>query len=166
MKITIGVVQKPFGIKGELKIKPMTDFVDERFKVGNVVTLLLDQKELKYEIESVRNHQGSLLVKFKEVQSLNDVEHFHQARIQIERNELHDLQEDEYYFIDLVGCDVYVNQDKLGNVTEVLDMPAHPVLRVERMDMDDVLIPFIETFIESVDLKTQRIDAIYMEGLF
>lgn len=166
MKITIGVVQKPFGIKGELKIKPMTDFVDERFSVGNVVTLLLDQKEMKYEIETVRSHQGSLLVKFKEVQSLNDVEHFHQAKIQIERNELHDLQEDEYYFVDLVGCDVYVDQEAIGKVTQVLDMPAHPVLRVSRMELDDVLIPFIETFIAAVDLESKRIDAIYMEGLF
>lgn len=165
MKITIGVIQKPFGIKGEVKIKPMTDFVEERYKKGNKITLVLGNQNSEYEIQSVRHHQGSLLVKFKELDTLNDVEKFHQGLIQIDRDTMHDLPKDEYYFIDLVGCNVFNKETCLGEVTEVMDMPAHPVLRI-KTDDEDILIPFVEQFIDDVSLEEKAIWIKYMEGLF
>src|SRR5690554_2808887 len=107
MKVKIGFVQKPFGIRGEVKVMPTTDFVEERYKKGREVELLLNNEVKNLVIESVRRHQGSVLLKFEGLDNLNDVEFFHRAEIQIERDEMHELQEDEYYFVDLVGCSVY-----------------------------------------------------------
>ena len=165
MKITVGVVQKPFGIKGELKIKPQTDFVEERFKVGNERYINLNNDIKQYEVESMRKHQGSLLVKFKGLDSLNDVEFFHRALIQINESDQHDLEEGEFYFKDLIDCEVYVEETKLGHVSEVLDLPAHPVLRI-KTDSEDILIPFVEAFIIDVDLDNNQIEVKNMEGLF
>ena len=164
-KITIGTVQKPFGLKGELKIRIQTDFVEERFSVGNQVYINLNGVEVRRKIESVRKHQGSLLVKLEGLDSLTEVEHCHRALIQIDQDEMHDLDQDEYYFIDLIHCEVYVDQNLIGIVKEVMDMPAHPVLRIKTNDTD-VLIPFVETFIVNVDLDSKRIDVKMMEGLF
>ncbi len=164
-KITIGTVQKPFGLKGELKIRIQTDFVEERFSVGNQVYINLNGVEVQRKIESVRKHQGSLLVKFEGLDSLTEVEHYHRALIQIDQDEMHDLDQDEYYFIDLIHCEVYVDQNLIGTVKEVMDMPAHPVLRIKTNDTD-VLIPFVESFIVNVDLDSKRIDVKMMEGLF
>ncbi len=165
MKVKIGRVQKPFGIKGEVKIMPTTDFVEQRYKKGQAIELLLDNEVKHLIIESSRMHQGSVLVKFKDLDSLNDVEFFHRAEIQIERDSMHDLDEDEYYFVDLVGCQVFSNQNLIGQVKEVMDMPAHPVLRLESQEKD-ILIPFVEKFIETVDLDEKRIDIHFMEGLY
>ena len=64
-----------------------------------------------------------------------------------------------------IHCEVYVDQNLIGTVKEVMDMPAHPVLRIKTNDTD-VLIPFVETFIVNVDLDSKRIDVKMMEGLF
>lgn len=165
MKVKIGFVQKPFGIRGEVKVMPTTDFVEERYKKGREVELLLNNEVKNLVIESVRRHQGSVLLKFEGLDNLNDVEFFHRAEIQIERDEMHELQEDEYYFVDLVGCTVYVSDKELGTVKEVMDMPAHPVLRVKTKE-EDALIPFVAKFIEAVDIEAKRIDISFMEGLY
>ncbi len=164
MKITIGVVQKPFGIKGELKVKPETDFVSDRFNVGNVIYINLNQKITQHKIEHARMHKGSVLLKLEGLDSLNDVEFYHRALVQIEKEAQHELESDEFYFTDLIDLNVYVDGEFLGVVSEVMDLPAHPVLRV-KTDEDDKLIPFVETFVEEVDLDSKRIDVIHMEGL-
>ncbi|NLW15952.1 MAG: ribosome maturation factor RimM [Erysipelothrix sp.] len=165
MKIKIGIVQKPFGIRGEVKIKPTTDFAEDRYKVGNTIELVLNDVTNTYKIESLRHHQGSLLVKFVGLDSLNDVEFFHRAIIQIERDAMHELDEGEYYFVDLVGCDVICDDINLGKVTEVMDLPAHPVLRV-KSDDEDKLIPFVDPFIKDVSMDTKTITINFMEGLY
>lgn len=165
MKINIGFIQKPFGIKGEVKIKPTTDFIEERYKVGSNIYLTLNDKTTTYTIQSVRHHQGSLLVKFEGLDSLNEVEFFHKGIIEVDKDERHDLDKDEFYFSDLVGCDVFNENEKIGVVKEVLDLPAHPVMRLTTSG-DDILIPFVETFIKEVLLDLRRIDINFMEGLF
>lgn len=165
MKVKIGFVQKPFGIKGEVKIMPTTEFIEERYQKGKEVELLHQGKIQTLKIESVRKHQGSLLIKFEGLDTLNDVEFFHRAEIQINRDEMHDLKENEYYFYDLEGCDVFDGEKRLGTVSEVMDMPAHPVLRIKTND-EDILIPFVDTFIKDVSLEDRKIYINFMEGLF
>lgn len=164
MKIQIGVVQKPFGIRGEVKVKPMTEYINDRFKVGNSIELVLNDKVYNYIIESVRSHQGSLLVKFEGLDNLNDVEFYHRGIIQIDRNELDDLDDNEFYFTDIIGFDLKVDDVLIGKVTEVMDLPAHPVLRVKTND-EDKLIPFVDSFIKEVNTEEGVIYVMGMEGL-
>lgn len=164
MKIQIGVVQKPFGIRGEVKVKPMTEYINDRFKVGNSIELVLNDKVYNYIIESVRSHQGSLLVKFEGLDNLNDVEFYHRGVIQIDRSDLDDLDDDEFYFTDIIGFDLKVDDILIGKVTEVMDLPAHPVLRV-KTDDEDKLIPFVDSFIKEVNTEEGVIYVMGMEGL-
>lgn len=164
-KIIIGRVQKPFGVKGEVKVHPLTDFVEERFKVGETVYFTLDNKIQMLEMESIRNHQGSLLIKFKGLNNLNDVEFFHQGELSVDASKRHELPENEYYFDELKGMDVYHDDTKLGEVIEVMDMPAHPVLRIQ-MEEKIIMIPFNNVFIEDVDKESNTIKVHWMEGLF
>ncbi|CAM4307546.1 16S rRNA processing protein RimM [Erysipelothrix inopinata] len=162
--INIGIIQKPFGIRGEVKIMPKTDFVKERFAKGNHIMMELNGKSYPFVIESMRNHKGSVLVKFEGLDTLNDVEHFHQGELFISKEMMHELPEDEYYFSDLEDCHVFSNNIELGIVSEVMDTPAHPILRVKAEDRD-ILIPFVEKFIAGVDIDEKRIDVDWMEGL-
>ena len=164
MKIKIGVIQKPFGIKGEVKVKALTDSIKERFALGKKIEVVFERSSFEYEIESVRTHQGSLLVKFKGLNTLNDVEHFHQGILQINKSDMEELEEDEFYFSDIIGYTVLVDEETIGTITEVMDLPAHEVLRV-KTDEKDVLIPFVDAFIKEVDTDNEIIRVIGMEGL-
>ncbi|QIK69967.1 16S rRNA processing protein RimM [Erysipelothrix sp. HDW6C] len=163
-KISIGIIQKPHGVRGEVKVFPKTDFVEERFKKGQEIDLLLNGKTTHYVIDTVRKHQGSVLVKFVGLDNLNDVEFFHKGELFIPRDEMHDLPDNEYYFVDLVGCDVYVEGATIGSVSEMIETPAHPVMRVKGTERD-ILIPFVERFILDVNIVDKRIDVDWMEGL-
>lgn len=163
-KISIGSIQKPHGIRGEVKVFPKTEFVKERFKVGLLVDLDLNGKVIQVEIESVRMHQGSVLVKFKGLDTLNDVEFFHKGEIYIDKEDRHPLPKGEYYFSDLMGCEVYSDLMRIGKVTEMIDNPAHPIMRIA-MDDREVLVPFNKTFVAGVFLDVNRIDINWMEGL-
>lgn len=162
--ISIGIVQKPHGVRGELKIFPKTDFIKERFKKGQVVQFQLNGKTTELVIETTRMHKGSVLIKFEGLNSLNDVEFFHKGELFVPRDEMHELPEDEYYFVDLVGCGVYRDNEHIGTVTEIVETPAHPVMRIEGEERD-ILVPFVERFIASVDTSEKRIDINWMEGL-
>lgn len=162
--ISIGIIQKPHGIRGEVKVFPKTDFISERFKKGQQIHLELNGKKTLQEIETVRMHKGSVLVKFKGLDSLNDVEFYHKGELYVEREELHELPEDEFYFVDIVGCIAFVDDKPLGEVVEIIETPAHPVIRVKAEERD-VLVPFVERFIAAVDIDQKRIDLNWMEGL-
>lgn len=165
MKIKIGFVQRPFGIKGEVKIKPITEDISTHYSVGHTLELELNGKTHHLTIESMRMHQKSLLIKFEELKDRTAVEPLHGATIYVHREDLEDPGENEFYFVDLEGCDVYENEKHLGVVSEVLDMPAHPVLRVKTKG-DDILVPFVKQFVDDVDIKGKKISINYMEGLY
>lgn len=163
-KLNIGSIQRPHGIKGEVKVYPKTEFIKERFKPGLLVDLDLNGKVETYEIETSRPHQSSVLVKFKGLDSLNDVEFLHKAELYIGKEHRHPLPKGEYYFSDLEGCDVYSNLEKIGVVTEMIDNPAHPIMRVQLEDRE-TMIPYNKTFVAGVFIDIKRIDINWMEGL-
>ena len=162
--INIGSIQKPHGIKGEVKVFLKTDFAKERFKKGNTITLKLNGKEENLTVESFRMHKGSLLVKFAGLDSLNDVEFHHKGELYIEDETRHKLPKDEYYFSDIVGLIAYNEGKVLGEVIEMIDNPAHPIMRIKTTERD-VLVPFLKVFVLGVDLDEKRVDIKWLEGL-
>ena len=163
-QLNIGSIQKAFGIKGEVKVFPKTDFVKERFNPGREVRMELNGKIHHFVIQSCRQHQGSLLVKFEGLDSLNDVEFFHKGELYIDESERHPLPKGEYYFSELMGCEVYSNLERIGEVIEMIDNPAHPIMRIQLEDRE-VLVPFNKVFVAGVFVDIKRIDINWMEGL-
>lgn len=156
MDYLIGVIINTHGIKGELLIKPLTDF--ERFIKDKEIYTLNPQQQLK--IKSIRNHNKGLIVAFYDLDNINLVKHL--KGLSLYTNETPKLKEDEYHFNDLIGLSVY-NQDQVlrGKVVEVLEVPQGHLLRVD-IGNQTKLIPFNDQFIIKVD-KYITIDEI--EGL-
>ncbi|HBS91546.1 MAG TPA: 16S rRNA processing protein RimM [Erysipelotrichaceae bacterium] len=163
-KMDIGVIVRPFGIKGEVKVKLYTDFPEQRFAIGNVVTLTYSQQTTDLKIDSFRMHQGFALVRFEQLHNINDIEHFRNATISIDKKLLHELEEDEYYYFELIGLRVFEDEVVLGEVIEIVDSLAHPILRVKTGDKD-LLIPYVNAFILDVDMEEKRIDVKLIEGM-
>ena len=162
--MNIGSIQKPHGIRGEVKVFLKTDFAKERFKKGNKLTLKLNGKEEILEVESSRMHKGSLLLKFVGLDNLNDVEFHHKGELYIEEGARHKLPKDEYYFSEIEGCNAYNSGELLGEITEMIDNPAHPIMRIKTQERD-ILVPFLKVFVKSVDLDSKRVDINWLEGL-
>lgn len=163
-KMDIGVIVRPFGIKGEVKVKLFTDFPEQRFAIGNEVTLSYANQTTVLKVDSFRLHQGFALVRFEHLHNINDIEHFRNATISIDKEMLHELDEDEYYYFELVGLSVFEDGELLGEVSEIVDSLAHPILRVKTMGKD-LLIPYVDAFVLDVDMKQKRMDVRLIEGM-
>lgn len=165
--VVIGTIVRPFGIKGEMKVKVETDFVEERFKIGETVYLEIEKTMQPFIVSSARMHKGALLLGFEGYPNINDIEQFRNYKIYYKTSEVHELKDNEYYFTDLINLDVYVENEKVGTVKEIYDTPAHPVMRVIfDNDQESALVPLVKTFIKSVDLKNKMIEVNWMEGLW
>jgi len=164
-KLLIGQIARPFGIKGEVKIKLFTDFADQRFAIGNTLQVIKDDFKQEVVVASFRMHQGFALILFKDVTSINDIEHLRNAQIFIDSSAIHTLEDGEFYYFQLNQCQVISDEGQvLGTVTEVIDSKAHPILRI-KTDHKDLLIPYVDAFILDVNLEKNIITVRLIEGM-
>ncbi len=161
-KIKIGVIVNTHGLRGELKVKSFTQFNEIRFKKKQTIYIRYRDEDIPVCIQSVKEHKGMLLLTFENLLDINEVEKYKTSELYIDASDLHDLDEDEVYYFDLMGCSVE-DQDGnvLGEVEDVIETGANAVLRVNQK----ILIPFVKTFILSFDVKEKRIVVQMMEGL-
>ena len=162
MQLSIGKIVNTHGIRGELKVLPNTDSIEERFVIGNEVMVQFGKKLITFEIDSVRSHKGCILVTFKGLHDINEVEKYKGLDLLIE---VDGSEDDDYYYYELVGCEVYYKDELVGVVSEILETEAHEILRIKREGLSDALIPYVERFILDVDVDTNRIEIDVIEGM-
>ena len=118
------------------------------------------------EIVSFRRHKGCLLIAFKDLLNINLVERYKGCVLSIDAEDLSELDEDEAYFFQLVGCQVVDEKgEQLGEVCEIIETAAHDTLRVKMSSQKDLLIPYVDAFILEVDLDEKRIVVRLIEGM-
>ncbi len=164
--ITIGVIQKPRGVRGELKVLPTTDH-PERFSLLKRVFLTSPRGERrKAFVEEVRFGQGSVFLRLKSFTTPESVEEFRRWEIQIPRDEALPLSEGEYYVFDLIGLDVFAAKGEfVGSVADVLLITGNDLLQLNTPEGKELLIPFVGEFVKEVDLKAGKIIIEPIEGL-
>nr|WP_217586219.1 ribosome maturation factor RimM [Lentibacillus saliphilus] len=162
----VGKIVNTQGIKGDVKVVRITDFED-RFNVGNTVYAVMnDGTHVGLEIDRHRIHKGFDILHFSGYDNINDVEHFKGVQLTIKETQLTELEDGEYYYHDIIGCDVWTTeQEKLGTVKEILSPGANDVWVVKREKGKDVLIPYIADVVKVVDVPNKRISIDVMEGM-
>ncbi|AIF51626.1 ribosome maturation factor RimM [Pelosinus sp. UFO1] len=151
--IVIGKIGAPQGVRGEVRVTPLTDF-PERFR--ELKTALLDDGT-SLPIESVRYHQQFVLLKFRGMDNRNDIEHLRGKLIKVERKDLVELPAGHYYIFDIVGLEVYTEEEEyLGKVTDVLETGSNDVYIVEQKDKQPLLIPALKSVVLQIDIPSGK----------
>ncbi len=164
-KINVGQIVRGFGIKGEVKVKILTDFPDERFKVGNELTLQSGTHPLILKIENLRYHQHHALLKFVDYPDLTSVEPFHGCYLSVDSTLIEALDDQEVYRFQLIGMEVSdVDGNTIGTITEVMETGANDVLRIVGPEKT-ILVPYVPVFVIDVDKKTRKVIIKMMEGM-
>lgn len=164
-ELYIGKIVGTHGIKGEVKIKSSSSFADERFAKGKVVTIRKNGDEQQMECVSHRQHKGMELVMFKGYENINLVESFRDYEVYGEYDpEL--LDEDEYFYSDVIGCQVY-NQDDdfIGEVTSIMETVRYDILVIKKKDGGKMMVPYVEAFIIEENIYEDYIKINQIEGL-
>lgn len=165
MMYQIGKIVNTHGLKGEVKVKIETDF-PERFDKGNKVFISLNGDYTPLIISQSRLHKGMQIVKFEGYESINQVEAWKTANLYIQDSQQSVLAEDEFYYHEIIGCDVYTLEEEwLGEVTSILTPGANDVWVVKKENGKELLIPYIDDVVKEINTEAKTIRIYLMEGL-
>ena len=161
----VGKIVNTHGIRGEVRVIPTTDFIDERFAKG--AKLYLDQQQgepVELTIASSRHHKGSILVKFVGYDNINDVENFRNHELRVSEEDQQPLEEGSYYYHQIIGLTVKtIDGRELGKIKEILSPGANDVWVVQRPHQADLLLPKIAHGLNKHDLHNgiAEVDLLY-----
>ncbi|CAM3417665.1 ribosome maturation factor RimM [Streptococcus pluranimalium] len=163
----VGKIVNTQGLQGELRVLSVTDFAEERFKKGSQLSIfdVKDQHLLDVEIASHRKQKNFDIVKFKGLYHINDVEKYKGTVLKVAEENLTDLAEDEFYYHEIIGLDVYENDVFIGQIKEIMQPGANDVWVIKRKGKKDLLLPYIPPVVLNVDVAANRVDVEIMEGL-
>lgn len=163
---TVGKIVNTQGLKGEVRIISTTDFAQERYKKGSQLTLFRQgEPPLPLTIATYRKHKQFDVVSFEGYPSINDVEAFKNGELKIEESQLHELEEDEFYYHQIVGLRVQSEEGEfIGTVKEILSPGANDVWVVEN-GKSVHYIPYIEPVVLNVDISQKTATIRVIEGL-
>ncbi len=163
--LQVGVITGTHGIRGEVKVFPTTDD-PARFKKLKKVFLDTGKEYLEMEIEQVKFFKQFAILKFKGYDSINEIEKYKKKSLLVDRAHAVKLKENEYFIADLLGLEVYTDEEQLlGTLSDVLQTGANDVYVVKMEDDREVLIPAIRDCILSVDIEERRMKVHLLEGL-
>jgi 16S rRNA processing protein RimM len=166
MQLVVGRIGRAHGIKGEVGVEVRTDDPDLRFADG--AQLLTDPPERgPLTVVETRWHSGRLLVRFKGVDDRTAAETLRGTLLVVEADEAARLEDpDEFYDHQLVGLAVVSTAgDAVGEVVDVLHLPAQDVLAIKRADGAEVLVPFVKELVPVIDLDARTVTVEPRPGL-
>lgn len=163
--LQVGVITQTHGIRGEVKVFPTTDD-PARFERLRKVTLDTGRESLELEIEKVRFSKQFVIVKFKGLDDINQVERYKRCPLLVRREDAVPLEEDEYYIADMIGIRVETEDgEAFGTLKDVIETGANDVYIVETSSHGEVLIPAIKECILEVDIEAGRMVVHLLDGL-
>lgn len=162
--ISIGKILNFHGIKGEAKIG-----YSNRSFIESAKLVFVGNNKDKLNITSVRFHKNFAIVKFREINSINELIEFKGQNIYISREKVIEaLDENEFLINDLIGLSVFDNEENfIGTVEEVRKSVAEDIICIKTPDenKDLILIPFVSELVPIVDIKNKKIIIKPVEGL-
>lgn len=163
--LKVGVITTTHGVRGEVKVYPTTD-EPERFLELDYVLLDTGRELRKLEIKNVKFFKNLVILKFKGVDNINDIEKYKGRDLWIPREEGQELEEDEYYIADLLGMSVVLEDGtEFGILKDVMETGANDVYIIDSVENGEVLLPAIKECILDVNLEKNVMTIHLMKGL-
>ena len=159
--ISIGKITKPHGLKGFLKFflfnaesDILSDFSSLKIKK--------DTKSVDLKIEKL--DLSSLLIKFFDINNRNQAEKCRDYEILILRNKLK-KEKDDLYFVDLIGCDLYFEDNQIGLISDVVSYSGNDLLKVIDGEQKEHLIPIRKKLVKFFDIEGHKLIMQTIEGI-
>lgn len=164
-KLQVGIITATHGLKGEVKVYPTTDDPG-RFRRLKKVILDNGKVSVDLEIESVKYFKQFVILRFKGLDDIEQVEKYRKASLYVTRDNAVRLKKDEFFIADLIDMKV-VNEDgsPLGTLRDVITTGANDVYEVALDEGGTVLIPAIKECILDVDVENAVMRVHLLEGL-
>lgn len=153
-EIVIGKIVAPHGVRGDIRIMPLTDRPEQFLNLSYL--LLEDGRQLT--VKAARFHKRMVLVSTKEITTMNDAELLRDNKILIRAEDLPPLEEGRFYVADLIGLPVFDEEGKqLGTFKDSITTGSNDVYIVAVPGGKDLLIPALKIYVQEINLQEKRI---------
>ena len=162
--LKVGVITTTHGIRGEVKVYPTTDA--DRFLDLEYVLLDTGREKRKLEIENVKYFKNLVILKFRGIDNINDIERYKRCPLLVTRENAVPLEEDEYFVADMIGMKVITEDGtEFGTLSDVMETGANDVYVIDSKEHGEVLMPAIKECVLNVDIESGIITVHLMSGL-
>ncbi len=163
--LEVGQIVNTFGIKGMVKVMPFTDDI-RRFDKLDKVYIEKNKTKKEYKIEEVKYHKNMVLIKFEGIDKIEQAEELRNSYLTVSRDSVEELEEGRYYIVDLLGLDVYTDEQVLlGTLDDIFNTGSNDIYVVKNKEGKQILLPAIEDVIKQVDLENKKIIVHLLPGL-
>lgn len=163
--LQVGVITTTHGVRGEVKVFPTTDDAN-RFKKLKEVILDTGKEQLPLEIAQVKFFKNLVILKFKGIDNINDIEKYKGKSLYVTREHAVKLKKDEYFIADLIGMRAVTEEgEELGTIQDVLQTGANDVYIIKKDGEDELLVPAIKDCVKNVDIEGGVMTLHLLEGL-
>ncbi|WP_303296137.1 ribosome maturation factor RimM [Pyramidobacter piscolens] len=168
-RVVIGQVQGTHGLRGEIKIRPLTDFPERFFGMESLSFYRNGKCAGDYRVEGMRDAltRGYFLAALEGVETIEQAELLRGCSVEIAPDERVPLAPGEFWTSDLIGLDACDDRgEKLGVVKDIVDSGPAQLLVIHDFAGKDHLIPAVPEFFRDADLKARRVAIHLIEGLW
>lgn len=163
--LELGQIVNVKGLKGEVKVN---SFTDDNTKFERIPKVFIKRKETltEYEIEKVGYNKNQVIIKFKNIDTVEEAEKLRNSYIVVDREIFGELPEGVYYIADLIGLDVFTESNEyLGKVDDIFSTGSNDVYVVKSEAGKQKLLPGIDEVIKVIDIESGKIIVNLIEGL-
>lgn len=163
--LEIGQIVNSYGLKGQMKIVPFTDDIT-RYSDLKTIYIEINKQLKEYKIEQVKYHKNNVLIKLEGIDDINDTEKFKNCFVKVDRKNAVKLPEDTYFIIDLIGLEVFTEENVLlGKIVDVFPTGSNDVYVVKDELGKQILLPAISEVIKNVDIPNKKMIVNLIKGL-
>ena len=167
--LKVGQIVNIHGLKGEVKIYPYTDDIENLSKIRTIY--LNENGENKYKIKQLRVHKNMLIAKLEYINSIEEAQSILNSYIYITKQKI--KEDDVYYVEDLLNLDIYELDENLnfenaklfGKLIDILKPGANDVYEVLDLNNKKIYLPVIKDVVKKIDIDNKKIYVKIMEGL-
>jgi len=168
-RIIVGDIVNTHGLQGEVKVLSDSDFKAERFVKGHEFYIVDKAQRIVDHVTLVnyRTHKNFDLLTFQDKRSIHDVEHYKGLFLAIDKADARPLSEAEgYYYSEIMMSDVYSDDGVfIGRIHKINETPAYDLWYVKREGKKDLIIPFTDNFVKTIDVENKKIVVHLIEGM-
>lgn len=148
-----------------VKVKPFTENI-ERFDELEKVYIENKKGKKEYEIEEVKYHKNMVLIKFKGIENPEDANLLRESYLLVDRANEKPLEEGTYYIVDMIGLDVYTDENELlGKLEDIFNTGSNDIYVVKNEQGKQILLPAIDDVLKEIDMDNKKVIVHLIPGL-
>ncbi len=156
----LGKIVNTHGIKGELRI--LSNFEKKDLVFKKRIKIYIGPEKQEEEINTYRQHKNFDMITLKNYNNINEVLKYKNAKVYFKKSTLN-LKDDDYLLEELIDLEIYENEEFLGKITDIVYTKNSILLYISYTK--NYYIPYLDNYIEKVDLKNKRVIVKNAKGL-